>query len=80
MNQPQYNELIEVVASSQGTNLLELLDMVKNHIADARNGDYSTETRKCAIDCIDEKLYNKVKQVINSGDKPKKDTYFDNMI
>lgn len=77
MNQPQYNELIESVASSK---LIELLDMVKNEIADARNGVWTTEARKLAIDSIDEKLYNKVKQVINSGSKPKKDNYFDNMI
>lgn len=77
MNQPQYNELIEQVASSK---LIEVLDMVKNDIADARNGDWSTEARKLAIATIDEKLYNKVKQVINSGDKPKKDDYFDNML
>lgn len=77
MNQPQYNELIESVASSK---LIELLDMVKNEIADARNGEWTTEARKLAIASIDEKLYNKVKQVINSGNKPKKDDYFDNML
>lgn len=77
--QPQYNELIEQVSASQGNNLLELLDMVKNHIADARNGDYSTEARKCAIASIDEKLYNSIKKFLNN--KPKKqEPYFDNMI
>lgn len=77
MNQSQHNELIEQIASNS---LLEVLDIVKNEIADARNGEWTTEARKLAIASIDEKLYNKVKQVINNGKKPKKDNYFDNML
>lgn len=80
MNKEQYNELIEQVTASQGENLLILLDEVKNNIADARNGDYSTEARKCAIASIDEKLYNVVKQGLIKKPKKKEEPYFDNMI
>jgi hypothetical protein len=80
MNKEQYNELIEQVTASQGENLLLLLDEVKNHIADARNGDFSTEARKCAIASIDEKLYNIIKQGLNVKPKKKEEPYFNNMI
>jgi hypothetical protein len=80
MNKEQYNELIEQVTASQGENLLILLDEVKNHIADARNGEYSTEARKCAIASIDEKLYNIIKQGLVKKHKKKEELYFGNMI
>lgn len=80
MNQQQYSDLIEQVAHSQGNNFIAILDEVKNHIADARNGDYSTEARKCAIASIDEKLYNLVKAVLNKTTKEKPEMYFDGML
>lgn len=80
MNQQQYKDLIEQISHSQGENLLIMLDEVKNHIADARNGEYSTEARKCAIASIDEKLYNLVKSVLNKTTKEKPDGFFDGML
>ena len=80
MNPQLYRELIEKLAHSQGETLIAVLDEVKNHIADARNGDYSTEARKCAIDSIDEKLYNVIKSVLNKQEIPKQEPYFSGMI
>jgi hypothetical protein len=68
----QFNELIERV-SPKAHDLLELLDLVMNEIADARNGDYSTESRKQAIEAIQNSLYNKIKATIKSDDKKKDD-------
>lgn len=64
----QFNELIEQV-SPKANAILELLDLVMDEIADARNGDYSTESRKQAIDAIQNLLYNKIKASIKSDDK-----------
>lgn len=77
MKDSNKQELIESVSTER---LLELLDMVKDEIADARKGNATTEARKLAIDTIDQVLYNKVKAVINneSNDKPKQ--YFSEMI
>lgn len=63
-------DLIEAVASER---LLEVLDIVKNEIADARKGDATTEARKLAIATIDSTLYNKVKALIHT-DKKKEGT------
>ncbi|MCZ2338042.1 MAG: hypothetical protein LC127_07550 [Chitinophagales bacterium] len=79
MNKQQFNEQVEILARSQGERLLEVLDEVKNQIADARNGDYSVESRKCAIALIDEKLYNIVRQLLNKKDS-KEEKYFSDMI
>jgi hypothetical protein len=57
------NETIEKVASRGVDDLLELLDGVKDWIADARNGSYSNEARVGAIEAIDTVLYNKVKNL-----------------
>lgn len=64
------NDLIESITASKGNDLLLLLDDVKNQIADARLGDYSTESRKLAIEVLDKVLYNKVKALL----KPQKKT------
>ena len=62
----QYNELIKEISNSgYKETILTLLDEVKNYIADARNGDYTTETRKASIEAIDRVLYNKIKSVSN---------------
>lgn len=79
MNKQQFNEQVEILARSQGERLLEVLDEVKNQIADARNGDYSVEARKCAIALIDEKLYNIIRQLLNKKDS-KEEKYFSDMI
>lgn len=79
MDKELHKDLLEQVTASQGDNLIKLLDVVKNEIADARNGDYSVEARKCAIESLDKHLYNVVKQGLQS--KPKKgDKYFSEMI
>lgn len=78
--QTTYREKLEILADSQGERLLEVLDEVKNYIADARNGDYSVEARKCAIASIDEKLYNILRQILNKPEKPKEDKFFSEMI
>jgi hypothetical protein len=75
MNQQQYNDNVERITANCGESILEILDELKNYIADARNGDYSVETRKCAIACIDEKLYNIIKKFIHSKQKPKVDEF-----
>jgi hypothetical protein len=64
------NDLIEKITAKCGTDLLEVLDDVKNSIADARNGDATTESRKLAIEMIDKMLYNKIKNLL----KPEEDT------
>ena len=75
MLKEQYKELLEQVASKSEP-LLELLDEVKNQIADARNGDYSTEARKVACTLIDDVLYNKIKNLSNpQKEKKDKDTW-----
>lgn len=66
MKENNTQELIEAVASER---LLELLDIVKNEIADARKGDATTEARKLAIATIDSTLYNKVKALIHNDKK-----------
>lgn len=70
-------DLIEAVASER---LLELLDIVKNEIADARKGDATTEARKLAIATIDSTLYNKVKALIHNDKKKSEEGYFSRMI
>ena len=80
MNKQQFNEQVEILARSQGERLLEVLDEVKNQIADARNGDYSVESRKCAIALIDEKLYNIIRQLLNKKKDSKEEKYFSDMI
>lgn len=80
MNKQQFNEQIEILTHSQGERLLEILDEVKNQIADARNGDYSVDARKCAIALVDEKLYNIVRQLLNKKEPTKDNKYFSNMI
>lgn len=80
MDKQTYRENLEILADSQGERLLAVLDEVKNYIADARNGEYSTETRKCAIASIDEKLYNIIRQILNKPEITKEDKYFSEMI
>lgn len=76
MNKEEYNEIIEELYISRGELFLEVLDHVKDQIADARNGDYSTESRRCAIDMIDSELYNKIKNFNKKESKPKEgDSY-----
>ena len=79
MDKELHKDLLEQVTASQGDNLIQLLDIVKNEIADARNGDYSVEARKCAIASIDKHLYNIIKQGLQSKSK-KGDKYFSEMI
>lgn len=79
MQPQQYNDNVERISANCGESLLEILDEVKNYIADARNGDYSVETRKCAIACIDEKLYNVVKKFIHKKPKPIVDEFKDSI-
>ena len=55
--------------------ILEVLDVVKNHIADARNGDYSVEARRCAIEAIDNTLYNKIKSFKETNKSTEPDTW-----
>ena len=55
------NNYIEKLASKGVDDVLEALDDAKDLIADARNGEYSTEARKGAIEAIDLVLYNKIK-------------------
>lgn len=69
-------DLIESVATER---LLELLDMVKDEIADARKGEWTTEARRLAIDVIDKTLYNGVKAILYKDSK-KPETYFSDMI
>jgi|15BtaG_2_1085339.scaffolds.fasta_scaffold00425_15 hypothetical protein len=58
----QYKENIEKIKDSNLREVvLDALDDAKNVIADARNGEWTTETRKCAIATIDSVLYNKIK-------------------
>lgn len=66
------NDLIEKLASKGGSTLLDVLDQMKNAIADARNGNASTESRKFALDMIDNLLYNKVKTLLSPEKEPKK--------
>lgn len=66
-------EQIEDLSRNKET-ILEALDIVKNHIADARNGDYSVEARKVAIEAIDNVLYNKIKNFRKETEK-KSETY-----
>jgi hypothetical protein len=79
MNNEQFNELMEQIAASQGNNLLHALDILKNHIADARNGEWDIATRKCAIACIDEKLYNVIKKFLTKKSNAESE-YFGTML
>ena len=69
----QDNNLQENIESIASSTLIDVLDVIKNDIADARKGDWTTEARKLAIDALDKTLYNKVKAVINNKTKPKKE-------
>lgn len=57
----QSNEAVEKLATKGLDDIIVALDAVKDEIADARNGDYSTEARKQAIEAIDSVMYNKLK-------------------
>ena len=69
----QYNNNIErVKESNMNSAILELLEDVKDRIADARIGLWSTEARKLAIDSIDTLLYNKIKVTADNNKTPVK--------
>lgn len=80
MNKQQFNDELERIVATHGLNLLEILDEVKNQIADARVGDYSVEARKCAIASIDERLYNIVKQMLKKENKIVTESFNEGMI
>jgi hypothetical protein len=63
INQPQQlNDKIKALSKGvTGEYLVECLDEVISHIADARNGSWSVETRLASIEALKEVLYNKVK-------------------
>jgi hypothetical protein len=50
-----------IINSSNRQNLVEYLKQVQSYIADIRNGEYSTETRKMSVDVIEKLLINKLK-------------------
>lgn len=60
---PSLNDLIKSLTPSS-ERILQLLDMVKDEIADVRQGDYSAEARKEAIEIIDKVIYNKIKSSV----------------
>ena len=58
----QFNNNIEKIKGSNlRESVLEVLEEAINVIADARNGDWTTDSRKQAIDAIQIVLYNKIK-------------------
>lgn len=57
---PQLKDLIKQ-SIPQAERILQMLDLVKDEIADVRNGEYSAEARRSAIEAIDSVLYNKIK-------------------
>jgi hypothetical protein len=60
MNKPSLSDLIKQ-SVNKSEYLLNLLDCVKDEIADVRKGNYSAEARLSAIEAIDKILYNKIK-------------------
>ena len=73
MHNKQLNDLIAQLKPSS-ERIIEVLDAVKDYIADARNGDYSTEARKSAIEAIDKVFYNKIKGD-SKKDKPEEENW-----
>lgn len=70
----ELNKKIESISQGRtGEILLEALDTIIQHIADARNGEWDIETRKSAINAINEMLYNKVKAFRANQNNTKKD-------
>jgi hypothetical protein len=68
MKSQQYKETVEALAKSRGEQLLFVLDELKNEIADVRIGEHSQEARLCAIEIIDDSLYNIVKKTYAQRD------------
>lgn len=51
--QPSSEQLKRVAASSYAGEFLGFLEDAKSYVADARNGEWTTEARKAAIEAID---------------------------
>lgn len=69
MRHPLPSDEIRRIAASVGPELLALLDAAKDRIADARNGDWTTEARKVAIEAIDAVLYDEIKKNLPGAKK-----------
>lgn len=79
MQLPLSSQELKRMVARNGEDLIKLLEATKDYIADARNGEWNTESRKAAIKAVDEVIVNPLKAAF-PRDKSSSDDGLDGMI